>query len=185
MFEFITHYYKEGSIPFRTLSELSEADAIRIMNSLVDDTPLFARFKEPIEYLRKRKQTESWLRNEFTNKGGQPIESYPLYAVLGTSTWIEKNSQKSLRKIEIELSEFTELDISFTFPDSMVSYWLSNEKPEIYYDEKYHGKVFTLSEITSLLNSKQFPELTLPEDVAPYFEAQIWNHVIVLPKKIE
>lgn len=123
MFDYITHYYKRGSSPIKTLSALTESEALKIMESLSDDSPLFARFKEPIQYLNSRRQTEKWLRDEFIAKGGQPKDEYPLYAVLSTSDWIEKHSSSfNIEKIRIPMSIFKEDDISFTYPDSMLSY---------------------------------------------------------------
>ena len=47
----------------------------------------------------------------------------------------------------------------------------------------YHGKVFTLSEILSIISEKGMPEdewhTNLPNTLAPYIEAQVWNHEIL------
>ena len=71
-------------------------------------------------------------------------------------------------------------DVSFTYPDSMISLWFGTEKPIEYYLPEYHGKVFTVSEILSIVASKGLPEeeweTNLPSDLAPYIEAQVWNH---------
>ncbi|MBH5318851.1 hypothetical protein I6N90_13685 [Paenibacillus sp. GSMTC-2017] len=179
--DYFTHYYKRGSSPFRTLSALTDEEAKKVMEQLADDSPLFARFKTPQQYLNTRKQVENWLRGEFIAKGGLPKDDYPLYAVLGSSSWIESHSASfDIEKIQIPVSSFDERDISFTFPDSMVSYWLGNDKPADYYQEEYHGKVFTLSEVKALVDAIGVAEaewkVTLPADVAPYLEVQIWNH---------
>ena len=46
------------------------------------------RFKDPLGYLHDRQRTEQWVRAEFIAKGGQPVEPYPIYMVLGFSPWI-------------------------------------------------------------------------------------------------
>jgi hypothetical protein len=62
----------------------------------------------------------------------------------------------------------------------MISLWFGREKPVDYYLPEYHGKVFTVSEILAIVESKGLPEeeweTNLPSDLAPYIEAQVWNH---------
>ncbi len=88
-----------------------------------------------------------------------------------------------MEKIQIPILCFTEEDVSFTFIDSMFSYQLGRDKNPEYYQPEYHGKVFLLSEILSLIEEKgEFTEDwwgKLPADFFPYIEAQVWNHKIV------
>ena len=69
--------------------------------------------------------------------------------------------------------------MSFTYPDSMISRWFGAEKPPEYYQPEYHGKVFTRSEILTIVAERGLPEVgwepRLPDDLAPYIEAQVWN----------
>lgn len=57
MIQYLTHY-KKGTLPFRSLSVLSESEALKLMENLCDDSPIFSRFKTPHHYLETRKQTE-------------------------------------------------------------------------------------------------------------------------------
>lgn len=181
--DYLTHYYAQGSIPLRSLSALPDAEALLLMESLYEDNLVAERFKEPVEYLQNRKQVELWVRNEFIAKGGQPQEDYPLYAVLGYANWMEQNlASLEIERIQIPLSIFTEKDISFTYPDSMVTYWLGMDKQAAYYEPDYHGQVFTLSGIQRLMDKfsaiQQQGITVLAEGVGPYIdyiEAQIWN----------
>ena len=185
MVDYLTHYYLRDTGPFQSLSALSDEEALKIMESLCDDTPFGARFKDPGQYLHNRKATERWTREGFMAKGGKPQDPYPIPMVLGSSRWLEENEPEggSGANIRIPLSIFTEYDISFTYPDSMVSFWLSRDKPPEYYQPGLHGKVFTLSEILSLVEKKGMPEETwetnLPGDIAPYIEAQVWKHELL------
>jgi hypothetical protein len=182
MIDYLTYYYRRGTEPFRSLSALPDVEAVKIMEELCDDTPFGARFKDPLQYLRDRRATEQWVREEFVAKGGQPREAYPIPMVLGESRWMVKNSPcpDAHGEIRIPLSRFTERDVSFTYPDSMISLWFGREKPVDYYLPEYHGKVFTVSEILAIVESKGLPEeeweTNLPSDLAPYIEAQVWNH---------
>lgn len=185
MIEYVTHYYNKKSVPFQTLSALSKLDALEMMNKLCDDSPLFARFKTPKQYFDDRQQVENWLRDKFMEKKGQPKEQYPIYAVLGSSYWIEKHSVDfgiEACQVKIPITIFGENDISFTLPDSMVSYSLEMEKPDHYYKPEYHGKIFTLSEVKAFINKEMIDNLEntlLPGNAIPYVEAQIWNHKLI------
>jgi hypothetical protein len=133
--DFITHYYRKGTPPFRSLSSLSDNEAVEIMKSLYEETMFGVRFKDPLQYLQNRRRSEEWVRKEFKIKGGAPLLDYPISFVLGESKWLTENSpDKSLHSgIKVLLSDLGEGDVSFTYPDSMISYRFGNEKPVNYY----------------------------------------------------
>jgi hypothetical protein len=178
---FITHYYRKGTPPFQSLSSLPDQQAVDLMRLLADDTPFGQRFKDPEGYLKNRRKSEAWVRLEFMLKGGKPQLDYPIYFVLGDSRWLEKNSpDRSLHQaIQIDLAAFDEGDVSFTYPDSMISYWLGRDPTSLLYLPEFHGKVFTRQEILALVDRMGDPELgwgsKLPTDLAPYIEVQVWN----------
>jgi hypothetical protein len=192
MVDYLTHYYRIGTEPFQSLSALSEMAAMQMMEDLyIKGSIIWERFKDPYQYLQERRQTEQWLRKDFIAKGGDPLEAYPIYMVLGRSQWIHKVADPvalaTTAEIQIPLSILRESDVSFTYPDSMISRWFGQDKPIEYYQPDYHGKVFTLSEILSILVAKGLPEegweTNLPDDLAPYIEAQVWNHKPLLEYK--
>jgi len=188
MVDYVTYYFKSGTQPFQSLSALSDTEAMQIMRDLyIEGSVLLARFKEPAQYMHDRRHTEQWVRQEFIAKGGQPQEAFPICMVLGRSKWILEHADADTAGICIPLSAFKEGDISFTYPDSMISLWFGRDKPTEYYQPDYHGKVFTLSEILSIVETKGLPEedweTNLPSDLAPYIEAQVWNHKPLLEYK--
>lgn len=182
--DYLVHYYRKGTEPFRSLSALPEEDALRIMKSLyVEGSVVWERFRDPQQYLVERRQTEEWLRREFIAKGGSPQEPYPIYTVLGRSRWMLKMAGAATlattAEIQIPLSILRECDVSFTYPDSMISHWFGVDQPPEYFQPDYHGKVFTLSEICSIVAIKGLPEegweTNVPSSLAHYIEAQVWN----------
>lgn len=185
MVDYLTHYYMSDQEPFQSLSSLSDEEAIEIMEKLCDDTPFGERFKNPFQYLRDRKDTEKWVRETFTAKGGKPKDKFPISMVLGSSKWLVEVAPERYKhaEIRIPLSVFTEYDVSFTYPDSMISRWFGRDKPAEYYLPDLHGQVFTLSEILSIIKEKGMPEeeweSNLPRDLAPYIEAQVWRHELL------
>lgn len=177
--DILTHYFKVGKKPFLSLSELTEAEALKIMENLYQDDAMWGRFKNPQKYIRERRQTELWVRKSFMAKGGKPVKKYPIYMVLGRCKSLEENiDNKQLQKIEIPITYFTEQEVSYTFVDSMYSMVLGQEKPPEYYQPQYHGKVFTLTEIKAIIEKKGEPVEgwwgNLPDDFFPYIEAQVW-----------
>lgn len=178
---YITHYYRRGTPPFQSLSSLPDKQAVDMMRLLADDTPFGERFKDPEGYLQNRRKSEAWVRSEFMLKGGRPQLDYPIYFVLGESQWLVKNApDRSLHQaIQINLAAFDEGDLSFTYPDSMISFWLGHDPTSALYLPEFHGKVFTCQEILALVDRLGDPELgwgrNLPPDLAPYIEAQVWN----------
>jgi hypothetical protein len=179
MIDYLVHYYKLRCGPFRSISLLPDAEAIQIMRELCDDTIYGERFKDPEGYLHNRRQTELWTRSAFIAKGGTPYETCPVYMTLGRSPWIENGGQRGdPSPIVVPLSVFDEGDVSFTYPDSMLSRWFSSDKPPQYYDPDLHGIVFTRREILALVAGRGAPEeweTGLPPGLAPYIEAQVWN----------
>jgi hypothetical protein len=178
---YITHYYRRGTPPFQSLSSLPDDQAVELMRLLADDTPFGERFKNPEGYLTNRRKSEAWVRSEFIKKGGKPRLNFPIYFVLGESHWLVKNApDRSLHmQIKIDLAAFDEEDLSFTYPDSMISFWLGHDQTSTFYLPEFHGKVFTRKEILAIVDRMGDPETdwgsNLPPGLAPYIEAQVWN----------
>ena len=191
MIDYLTHYYIQGTPPFRSLSALPDDEALELMTALYDETPFGVRFKDPLQYLQQRRRTERWVRSEFMAKGGQPQEPYPIYMALGSSPWLVRAAPDTSNhgEIRIPLAVFQEGDVSFTYPDSMVSHWFGTEKPIEYYQSEYHGRVFTRSEILGIIIARGLPEESweprLPDHLPPYIEAQVWNREPLLMYQAE
>jgi hypothetical protein len=184
MIEYLTHIYRRGAQPFRSLSALGDDEAMKIMKGLyVEGSAYWERFKEPQEYLQARRQTERWMHQAFIDKGGKPEQTYPIYFMVGRPPWLERAADAattaSTAEIQVPISVFDECDISFTYPDSMVTMLLESIKNPEFYQPGYHGKLFTLSEIRAIVAMKGLPdegwETKVPDHLAHYIEAQVWN----------
>lgn len=157
----LTHYHHKNDRPFQTLSSVSDEKALSIIASLKARTgSVYRRFvreasqdeNRPAEYLSHRRATESWLRDEFIKKGGKPTTEYPQYFVVDLSAWIEEGYNGQSKAIQIPISAFDADRVSFTYPDSMISYWLKSQTEQDFYHPKYHGKVFRLSGIQEIID---------------------------------
>lgn len=189
MIDYLTHYYRKGSEPFQSLSALADTEALNRMKAMYIKGSIFwERFEDPGWYLNTRREVEAWLRSEFISRGGNPRETYPIYMILGSSKWAESvgdsETLSTTAEIRVPLSLFKEEDLSFTYPDSMVTWYLEHEKNVEYYQPGYHGKLFTLSEIQAIIELKGMPgegwETRVPRRLAHYIEAQVWNRELLL-----
>jgi len=147
----ITYYFKNGTDPFLSKSEHSDNKMLEIMNKHFSADTRF--HKNPSDNILRRRNTEKWLYEEFRKKGGKAKIKCPRYFVLGNSSYLEEYSgfDGNFTAIEIPLKEINEFEISFTYPDSVVSRWLAEERNDDYYNSDYHGKLFMLEEIKSLI----------------------------------
>lgn len=163
---------------------MNTEEALTIATQLqAKDGAVYRRFKEPRKYLEARIATEKWLKDEFIKKGGEPKIFFPLYMVVENATWIEEGYNGQSRKIQIPISEFETKEVSFTYPDSMISYWLKDKK-QPFYQPDYHGQVFRLDEIIQIIKKYGIPVKEWKTQEARrhdiFIEAQIWNEQPVL-----
>jgi hypothetical protein len=182
----LTHYYHKNDAPFQNLSSLADKEALSVITSLSNRTgSVYRRFKNPEEYLKQRRETESWVRQEFIKKGGQPMSVYPHYFVIERAKWIESGYNGESFAIHLPISTFHPNHISFTYPDSMVSCWLRSQTNQVFYRPEYHGQVFLLSEISKIIDMSGIPsEEWRTEETRKYdlfIEAQVWVSVRLLP----
>ena len=77
------------------------------------------------------------------------------------------------------IADFDPEQISFTYPDSMLSYWLQTQTDKEYYHPEYHGRVFYLHEIPELINLYGIPDREWQTQADRkydlFIEAQVWN----------
>jgi hypothetical protein len=150
----------------------------------VDGSVFWERFKDPLGYLTFRRQVEENLREGFIQKGGRPQDDYPIYLMLGRLKWTidvgDAVSIATTEEIKVPLELLADDQVSFTYPDSMVSAFILGEKNLAYFEPEYQGKVFRLYEIEAIVEKKGLPgegwETTMPRHLAHYIEAQVWNH---------
>lgn len=184
MIDHLTHFYRKGRQPFQSISALPEDEALRLMQDLyVAGSTIWERFKDPRDYLQARRITETWLREAFIARGGQPQQPNPVYLVYGRTRWLDLHGDAATlattAEIDVPIALFTARDISFTYPDSMVTRRLAEQKEADYYLADFHGKLFSLDEMVAIVTAQGLPGTgwgnTLPEVYPNYIEAQVWN----------
>jgi hypothetical protein len=178
----LTHYYHQNDRPFQNLSALTTAEALRVMNRLQSrNGAVYRRFCDPEKYCQQRRSTETWVREEFIQKGGQPIGTYPHYFVVGRSRWIEDGYNGESRMVQFPVTAFDVNQISFTYPDSMISDWLRGQTGQAFHHPEYHGQVFRLDEISAIVDRFGIPDHQWQRDESRkydlFIEAQIWGEI--------
>jgi hypothetical protein len=176
----LTHYHHKKDAPFQNLSSLTDEEALNVISNLRDrEGSVYSRFKNPRQYLKQRREVENWVRREFIKQGGKPNSDYPHYFVIERSSWIEAGYNGVSLALQFPVSDFRSDRVSFTYPDSMVSYWLKSQTDQVFYRPEYHGQVFMLNEISKIIDIFGIPgEEWKTEETRKYdlfVEAQVWT----------
>jgi hypothetical protein len=189
MVDYLVHIYKKSTPPFRSLSSLPDGEATRLMRQLYRERSAFwERFQDPSGYLTFRRHVEEDLREKFIQKGGVPLDQHPIYLMLGRPKWTvdvaDAVTVATTDEVVVPLDIIDRSQVSFTYPDSMVSAFLLGQSHLHYFEPEYHGKVFTLEEIAATVEKKGLPgegwETSMPRHLAHYIEAQVWNREVLI-----
>ncbi len=179
-----THYHLKDKAPFLSLSDLTEDELKSIIQELDSRRTQNNQFNRVYggRYMELRVKTEQRLRELFILAGGKPKRKTPHYFVLGQSYWF-KNLCSDSHEVSIPLSYFSADTVSFTYPDSFVSmgfmpeFGLSVEKKD------YHGNVFRLHELSTVIDKYGLPEDDYShsygsyanEEFEKFIEVQVWD----------
>jgi hypothetical protein len=180
--ESLFHYYEGNRQPFLSISELEPSKFKELMDELSHLDTTENRFDEKWKrdfYLFFRPYTEQIIRDRFIEKGGKPQLDVPRYATLGPATWFN-NWYEDPQAIEIPLADFPSESISFTYPDSMMSLLIAEDRYEPFakFKQPYHGEVYRLEELLGLVAEYGLPDESDPENIEygnRIIEAQIWD----------
>ena len=136
----------------------------------------------PEKRIETRRRIEKWLLDEFVLSGGDPKTNHPCYFTLGKSAFLRESGSFDT-EIEIPLRLFSSKNISFTYPDSFFSEWLSRNKDHKLYNYELNGRIFTIDEVLNLLTQNKIPQNVQMDDAYYkfefYIEAQVWDYDIL------
>ena len=178
---FISHYYERDIGAFKSMTDNGHKKAKEIFSAL-KQTGKSAKSKFPDSYIDLRKEVETWLQAEFIKRGGQPKRQNPIYTILGTCDWLLDWYENGAKETLL-LSTLEGKQVSFTYPDSMISYQLFSQKEDIgiKYDMKEHyGRVYLLDELHDTISKYGLPKGELRNgrpDFDMYIEMQIWEDI--------
>jgi hypothetical protein len=177
--KFLFHYYELDNGPFRNITEYGYEKAEKIQNQISKGW----NSKRPENYIELRLALEKRIKEQLISKGGKPNRNDPFYFTLGECNWA-KSWYVNPGVIKIPLTDFKPEHISFTYPDSMVSFQFYDEPKLATYRKDCNGQVFLLDEMNDLINDYGIPsdEKCLTEErfkYDKYIEAQVWDDEII------
>ena len=177
--KFLYHYYELDNGPFRNITEYGFEKAESIQNQISEGF----NSKRPKNYLDLRFSLENRIKKQFILKGGKPNRNDPFYFTLGQCDWA-KSWYVNPGVIKIPLADFKHEHLSFTYPDSMVSFQFYDEPKLGTYRKNCNGQIFLLSEINNLIDDYGLPteEKSQTQESSKYdkyIEAQVWDSEIV------
>jgi len=181
---YITHYYEEERGALKSVSVLDREAAREVIRQITEKNEGFSNNRPP-SYIDWRIEVENWLRDGFIKKGGMPKRKHPHYFVLGECDWLF-TWYKNGRALKKELKEIDPSQITFTYPDSMVSYQLYQYytlKNNPYFKDsaynEYNGEVFLLNELENVVAKYGLPKgeskKGKPVGSEMYIEVQVWT----------
>lgn len=176
------HYYESSRAPFLSISELDSESFRNMMDEFATLELSESRFDEDWKrdfYLFFRPYTENFFREKFIAKGGKPKLKAPRYATLGAATWFNRWYLEPA-EIEIPLARIPAESISFTYPDSMMSLLIAEDRfePFAQFKQPCHGELYLLEELPELIRRYGLPDEEDPRNLEygnRIIEAQIWD----------
>ena len=175
----LSHYYEKGRIPFLTLTDLTDDEAVKIHARYESSENNFAMRNHDGKYISHRRMVENKLYSKFVEKGGKPKRRTPHYMILeeyeGSKRWFNDTCV-----VKIPLDHFNKSAVSFTYGDSFPTFIA----PSFGRTDWYLDNVYTYNEILDIINEYGMPHeqvATEPIDHAHpnYIEAQIWYDDVI------
>jgi len=168
------HCFRPEYGPFRNICALPDESAETI---LADMRERYNFGWLVPSYLSERREVEAWLRKAFRAKGGRIVDSHPVYLSLMPAVPSPSNDT-----IIVPLERFPSDTLSFTYPDSMISYGISHwmRPGEEHERRPYHGEVFRLEEIEAVIDRYGWPNEPEGRELRSNYdksvEVQVWDH---------
>jgi hypothetical protein len=169
--DFLSHYYERADGPFSNLSMLPPEQAEQILEGIRRNGNRFAS-QRASDYLKKRLELETKIRQRFEEKGGKPKLARPHYMILGICPWL-KQWYVDGQELQIKLVSLPKECLSFTYGDSFPAMNYKDGKP-------YRGQVYIASELEEIIKRYGLPQQWNPDGKGGperYIEAQIWDDV--------
>ena len=163
------HYYECSRGPFRNLSDLPLAEAEAVLTAIRERGEGFASQRNT-DYLSIRRELETFVRERFIEKGGQPIRERPHYLILGRCEWV-KGWYRQGGELAIPLERFDPKQVSFTYGDTFPAMRYGDGKP-------YRRQVYLLADLPELIGRYGLPQdWNADGKNGPdrYIEAQVWS----------
>jgi hypothetical protein len=172
------HYFDKSTGPFRSLSDVSDCEAERLLATIATDRPACFCAKRSPDYMQLRRYYETILKEEFLKKGGILQRTAPHYMVVESCPWLE-TWYENPDCICIPISHFDLRTVSFTYGDSHPTF-----SDRVNDGKEYRKQLYTYDEILKIIDKYGLPQnWNADGQHGPerYIEAQIWCDEPLMP----
>ena len=156
-----------------SLNDLPLEEASRIKNAYCEKNGI-GDFYAQDDYLLHRRKIENWIYNELVRQGANPVDSVPVYMVLGESPEgkfdIRAELQQNAEEIRIPLGEIDLSSVSFTYPDSMYEFVIDDDGKLISAGRTNTPRVYLYEDLPSVVRKYR-----IFDNYRFNIEAQVWN----------
>lgn len=173
------HYFEKNSEPLQSMTAQGFDKATEIQKNITKGF----NSQRPPNYVELRFAVEKRLKSAFESKGGKPKSPNPSYFTLGSCDWV-KSCYDDPSVTIIPLADVDPEQLTFTYPDSMVSFQFHDEPKLGIYRKPCNGQVFLLDEIMEVIDQYGLPseEKWQNEEASKYdryIEVQVWDDDLV------
>ena len=169
---YLYHYFDKRSGPFRSLTALSDDEAVSVLEKLKKERPGAYASQRNMSYIVKRRRCEDTVREKAAEKGVIMDIPSPHYMVVEACPWIRSWFEKP-DVIAIPIEQFDTARISFTYGDSMPTF-----SPFVNDGKEYRRTVYTYDEILYIIEKYGLPQNWNSDGtkgIERYIEAQVWT----------
>ena len=182
---YITHYFEAEYGPFLNLCDLQDEEVATLVEREKHAKTAFNRFAMGEEFLAWRRSADDLLIRKYSEKFGFRPRHRPFFAVLGdfdrTMTMFRQG-----RRVRLELSEFSEEEVTFMYPDhAHLTTLYGADVPHLFYqphhlpDKDFWGQLYTYEELCADHESSGIAESIAEHRerdgwAGCYVEAHIW-----------
>jgi hypothetical protein len=175
--DFITRYYQPGEYLFMSLNDLPLDQANRVKAQYCKKNNI-GKFYAQEDYLVHRKEIENWIYHELVRLGGRPVDTVPVYMMLGESPLGEYDIRGELQQnagvIKIPLEEIDLSAVSFTYPDSMYEHIVDDHGNIVSAGRTNTPVVYTYNDLSAVVKKYR-----VYENYRFNIEAQVWDRAML------
>ena len=169
---YLYHYFDRNAGAFRSISELNDDDAQKVLENIKLKKPESMCAKRQDSYVADRRHYEDIVRRAFAAKGGRVLRDTPHYMVVEECPWLESWYDEPAF-VKIDVGEFDLDTLSFTYGDSHPTF-----SPRVNDGKEYRRQVYTYDEILYIIEKYGLPQVwNSGGEYGPerYIEVQVWD----------